>query len=217
MSNPYEPSALPNQSGYNTGKPGAADKKCPGWLTATCIIIAVIAGLGLLGSLFGIVAGIIQQAASPAMDQGMMQADDPQMLMQQKMQEAQAGTMVVSMILNGINLIIAPWLLISSIGVLIRQKWAPGLFRAGLIAGIVNILVSAAVGIWIQMKVYSAMQEAFTQQAEMDPTAQTVFGVAMIVGFVFAGGIALVQIGIYVFALMSLGWEKNKKYLSTFS
>ena len=206
--NPFA-SPDPNTQG---SKPIAV-KKAPGGLTAILIICLVLGILGLLGSCF---AGAML-AIQPQLNQ-MQQAGGPQQAVQKNMEEIQKQQLIPNIIINGLNFVVAPLLILGSIGGLNRKSWAAKVLNIGLILAVFFTVFKTVMTVIMQLAAMEPMQEMMQQQMENNAQnvaefASGIMQVSIYIGIGFAVIWAIVLLGFYIWAWTYLRKDNVRQYL----
>ena len=205
MSNPYESPTVSVAPNYSPLKPEDIDRRFPGVLLATLIVISVIAGFGLFNSLISIGIMTFQEMTSSTN------------AAPNDVYEVFERNLLGQWVMDGVNLIVAPLILAGTLGMFLRQKWSPGVLYFGLIVGLMNLLLNLILDSWMQWNNYQMMKRAMVEnQGEGSVEMMTGLSIFLVVAIGFAIGTLVLQAALYLFALLSLKFEKNQRFFATF-
>lgn len=180
-----------------------------GVLITILIFTLILGGMGLAGSLIGIV-GLAFQSTVAEMQPT---AADPMMI---KIQELQQDQLVPNLIMFVLNLAVAPLLLVGGIGGLMRKRWAHRLLRIGIMCAIVFVLIRAIVGGVMQYQLMNELGAMMEQQAggnQKEAAMMSQFmGIGLIIGIVFSFFYTAAFVGFYIWAWIYMNCEKARRY-----
>ncbi len=188
-------------------------QKAPGGLTAIFIICLVLGILGLSGSCLAV--GML--ALQPQLNQ-MQQAGGQQAAVQKKMEAIQKQQFIPNIIINGLNFIVAPLLILGAIGGLNRKPWCYKVLSVGLILAVFFTVFKTVMTIIAQLSALAPMQEMMEQQMKNNNQQGAEFaGLIMQITFyaiiAFAVIWALILLGFYIWSWTYLRKENVKQYL----
>jgi hypothetical protein len=195
-------------------------QKAPGGLTALLIICLVLGILGLLMScLSG--AALAFQGPLQEMQQGM--GDPAQQAMQKEIQSTQEPYIIPSLIMVGLNFIVAPLLTIGAIGGLNRKPWGHKLLGIGLVLAIFYVVVKSVLTIIMQVMTMGpiakitekAMAEQGAAGGPQAQTAEMMGGLVQAIGIgaiIYVAVSGLILLGFYVWGWMYLRKEAVMNY-----
>ena len=185
-----------------------------------CILCIMLGGLGFLASMLGI-AGLFFQEQITDFQKTM--GDASQQEMQAKMAAAQSSFFIPNLILMICNLLIAPALLIGSIGILIKKVWGQKILSRALIAAAIFILLRTILTSIFQVQFFGIMKETMMEQIPANSgaveagTMETVMMASLYFGVAFAIVWALGLAAFYFWSSRYLKKDSTQMYLSTFS
>ena len=207
------PFASPTQ----TDGPTFNAPKKPNAPTATMAFTVVTLILGIMG-LFGVcmgIAGLLMNDFVVGQAIENLPEDDPQRIMQEKMQEAQQGMLIPNIVVQVSNLFVAGLLTMGSILTLMRKVAGPGLLVKAFLLAILFNLLRMVVTIVMQLQMKPAMMEAM-QSVPGGDAAAGIFEASFMIGIVIG---ALVGVGLiiyYFFAYRHFISDRAKQYFATF-
>lgn len=195
-------------------------QKAPGGLTALLIICLVLGILGLFMSCMGGAALALQ---GPLQEWQQEMGDPAQQAMQKEIQTTQEPYFIPSLIMVGLNFIVAPLLTIGAIGGLNRKPWGHKLLGFGLLLAIFYVVVNSVLKIIMQVMTMGpiakitekAMAEQGAAGGPQAQTAEMMGGLMQVIGIgaiVIAAIWGLMLLGFYVWGWMYLRKDAVKNY-----
>lgn len=181
----------------------------PGILTAIAILGIILGALGLLGGLGGIAGAVVQDQV---MD--LPGADETQQQLAAEMVEMTRAYMVPTVIGAVANLVVSGLLILGGSWLLVRKPAGIPLMRRTVIAAIVVDLYSAALGLYVQVKILPATQQMMRAAAAAAPgpagapaadaAMESVMAVAMWTSLAFAVFWLVCKLAYYIVTLVAL-------------
>ena len=130
---------LPAKPINHDGKP-----KMPGAVIAICIIALILGLSGLVSSVFGIGSALLLSGIANGQN-----LSDPQAAQTAAFFE---GMIMPKLVLGGLNFLVAPSLIVASIGALCSKRWGLPLLRWALILAAIFIVIKAGLTMYMQFE-----------------------------------------------------------------
>jgi hypothetical protein len=210
--------------------PQAGSESAPrvGRIKTLCIIIIVLAGLGLASALMGAVGLLAGQQMQAAFTMGNQpgvppRVQDLQRDMQRGIQAVQDQFLAVNAVLLAGHVIVAAGLLLGGIQSLRRKFPGRKILIAACLSAIAFELIRGTVQAFIQVRLMSVMTRFFQEmmQVSMNEAAEAAEWVAwsaraaMVVGVLMLIGWILAKVVFYSFAVWYLRKSAVRQYLDT--